>query len=135
MRLFTLIVLVCGVAAAQELPVVPSVELQPLAAQVSRLLEALQFLGEPLPADESAAVKSATDVTAIQKVLDRHCLVGVEINPESRVKAQEGPAKAQLVEQGWRTFLVKVINQAGITPVLVAESPNAACWRGAKPTR
>jgi len=132
MRLFTLIVLVCGVAAAQELPVVPSVELQPLAAQVSRLLEALQFLGEPLPADESAAVKSATDVTAIQKVLDRHCLVGVEINPESRVKAQEGPAKAQLVEQGWRTFLVKVINQAGITPVLVAESPNAGMLAGSE---
>ena len=59
------------VAAAQELPVVPSVELQPLAAQFSRLLETLQFLGEPLPADEST-LKSATDVTTIQKVLDRH---------------------------------------------------------------
>ena len=29
------------------------------------------------------------------------------------MKVQEGPAKPELIEQGWRTFLVKVINQAG----------------------
>ncbi len=132
MRMACVVFVVCGVAAAQELPVVSRVELQPLAAQVSRLLEALQFLGEPLPADETAALKSATDATAIQKVLDRHCLVGIEINPESRVKVQEGPATPELVEQGWRTFLVKVINQAGITPVLAAESPNAGMLAGSE---
>ena len=49
----------------------------------------------------------------IQRVLDHHCLAGVDINPESRVKVQQGPAKAELVEQGWRAFLVKVQNQAG----------------------
>src|SRR5216684_3932414 len=125
MRILALFVLL-GMAAAQQLPVVTSVEQQPLAAQVSRLLEALQFLGEPLPAEETAQLKQpGTTPAEIQKILDRHCLVGVEINPESRVKVQEGPAKAELVEQGWRTFLVKVINQAGITPVLAAESPNA----------
>ena len=110
-----------GVAAAQQLPVVTSVDPQPLAAQVLRLIEALQFLGEPLSAEETAELKQpATAVAEIQKILDRHCLVAVEINPESRVKVQEGPAKAELIEQGWRTFLVKVINQAGITPVLAA---------------
>ncbi len=132
MRLFCIVLLVCGVAAAQELPVVSTVELQPLSAQVSRLTEALQFLGEPLPAEETAELKSASGATAIQKILDRHCLAGIEINPESRVKVQEGPAKAELVEQGWRTFLVKVINQAGITPVLVAESPNAGRLAGSE---
>ena len=132
MRLFCLTLLACGVIGAQELPVVATVELQPLAAQIARLTEALQFLGEPLPAEEAAGLKNANSVIAIQKILDRHCLVGIEINPESRVKVQEGPAKPELVEQGWRTFLVKVNNQAGITPVLVAESPNAGMLAGSE---
>src|SRR5579863_6349376 len=129
-----------SLAPAQQLPVVSNVEPQPLAAQVSRLLEALQFLGEPLPAEETAQLKQFAGAPAdrtqaaaeIQKILDRHCLVGVEINPESRVKVQEGPAKAELIEQGWRTFLVKVINQAGITPVLAADSPNAGMLAGSE---
>jgi len=136
MRLVCLILLLCGVVCAQELPVVPTVEIQPLAAQVSRLTEALQLLGEPLPPEETAELKSLTGASAaaaVQKILDRHCLVGVEINPESRVKVQEGPARPELVEQGWRTFLVKVINQAGITPVLVADSPNAGMLAGSEP--
>ncbi|HXI43370.1 MAG TPA: hypothetical protein VNH83_25545, partial [Bryobacteraceae bacterium] len=134
MRTLTcLVFLSASLASAQQLPVIEKVDHQPLAAQVSRLLEALDVLGDPLPAGETADLKRlagapsdrAQAVTQIQKILDSHCLVGVEINPESRVKVQEGPAKAELVEQGWRTFLVKVINQAGITPVLAAESPNA----------
>ena len=130
MRNLALFVFV-GAAAAQQLPVVTSVDHQPLSAQVSRLLEALQFLGEPLPAEETAELKQPTTTVAeIQKILDRHCIAGVEINPESRVKVQEGPAKAELIEQGWRTFLVKVMNQAGITPVLAAESPNAGMLAG-----
>jgi len=136
MRLVCLILLLCGVVCAQELPVVPTVEIQPLAAQVSRLTEALQLLGEPLPPEETAELKSLTGASAaaaVQKILDRHCLVGIEINPESRVKVQEGPARPELVEQGWRTFLVKVINQAGITPVLVADSPNAGMLAGSEP--
>lgn len=100
MRIVALFVLAC-VASAQQLPLVTTVEHQPLAAQVSRLLEALVFLGEPLPAEETAQLKQFTGAPGdraqaaaeIQKILDRHCLVGVEINPESRVKVQEGPAK------------------------------------------
>jgi hypothetical protein len=138
MRFFCLILLISSVAAAQPLPVVATVEHQPLAAQVTRLLEALQFLGEPLSPEETAELKRLAAVpadphqavTAIQSILDRHCLAGVEINPESRVKVQEGAAKPELIEQGWRTFLVKVINQAGITPVLAAESPNAGMLAG-----
>jgi hypothetical protein len=141
MRTLTcLVFLSASIATAQQLPVIEKVDHQPLAAQVSRLLEALEFLGDPLPAEETTELKRLAGapsdrgqaVTQIQKILDGHCLVGVEINPESRVKAQEGPAKAELVEQGWRTFLVKVINQAGITPVLAAESPNAGMLAGSE---
>ncbi|MBI3471119.1 MAG: CehA/McbA family metallohydrolase [Candidatus Solibacter usitatus] len=133
---------VLGLSAAlfaQELPIVTGVEHQPLAAQVLRVIEALQFLGEPLPGADAAELRRLAEgsgsaaVAGMQKILDRHCLVGVQINPESRVKVLEGPAKAELVEQGWRTFLVKVQNEAGITPVLAVESPNAGMLHGADP--
>lgn len=118
--------------AAEELPVVTKVEYQPFAAQVARLMQALDMIGEPLPAAERAQLQkllegqaSAKAVEEMQNILDKHCLAGVEINPESRVKVQQGPAKPELVEQGWRAFLVKVHNQAGVTAVLAVTSPNA----------
>src|SRR5258708_4140249 len=114
-----------------QLPVVPNVELQPLSAQVSRVIESLDMLGEPLPAKDAAALRQSRSVEEIQRLLDAYCLIGVNINPESRVKAQQGPAKPELVQQGWRSFLVKVHNEAGITPVLNADSRNA----GIVPTR
>jgi len=120
-------------ALGEELPLVEKVELQPLAAQVNRLLQALEMLGEPLPAGDTGEVKklleaggsNAQTLARLQQILDKHCLAGVHINPESRVKVQQGPAAAELVEQGWRTFLVKVHNEAGVTAVLAVDSPNA----------
>ena len=138
MRPTVLALLFTVVVSAQELPIVSGVEHQPLAAQAVRLVEALQILGEPLPDRETSQLKKLAEavsgraeaVLEIQEILDRHCLVGVNINPESRVKVEEGPAKPELVEQGWRTFLVKVRNEAGITPVLAVESPNAGSLAG-----
>ncbi len=70
---------------------------------------------------------------AIQEALDPYCLIGVEINPESRVKATPGPAAPVLMQQGWRAFLVKVQNDAGVTAALKATSPNAApLYRGSR---
>ena len=62
----------------------------------------------------------------IQEVLDRHCLIGISINPESRVKSAQGPAAPHLVQNGWSVFLVKVQNEAGVTAELQAHSPYAA---------
>ena len=123
MRYLTLLLLVLP-AFAETLPVV-QVEHQPFAAQVARLLEALDLLGAPLPPAEAAELRSATSVERMQAILDRRVLVAIEINPESRVKAIEGPAVPELEQQGWRTFLIKVNNQAGSTPVLLVDSPNA----------
>jgi hypothetical protein len=129
-----LIILSLGFAqlAAQGLPRVQQVELQPLAAQVKRLVEALDYLGAPLSAADKQALEKAANTTdgarasrEIQDVLDKYCLMDVQINPESRVKVTQGPARAELVEQGWRSFLVKVRNEAGVTAQLRAESPNA----------
>jgi hypothetical protein len=108
------------------------VELQPLAAQARRVAEALELLGEPLSAADARALALAAEdadrsrgAASIEKVLDRRALVHVAISPESRVSVTRGAARAQLVEQGWRCFLVKVRNDAGVTAQLRAASPQA----------
>ena len=119
-------------AEAPSLSIVKNVELQPLVAQVRRMIEATDYLGTPLSgadkiALEAAYAKSDPDeaAEAVQRVLDKYCLAGVNINPESRVKVAAGPAKPELVEKGWRQFLVKVHNEAGVTAELRAVSRNA----------
>jgi hypothetical protein len=108
------------------------VELQPLAAQITRLIETLNYLGAPLSAADKQALEKATadsDATragrAIQEILDRCALFEIHINPEARVKVAQGAARPELVQNGWRTFLVKVHNEAGVTAQLKAESVNA----------
>src|SRR6266496_3164902 len=124
----------CSAFAAESpnLPTIKNVELQPLVAQVRRVIEATDYLGSPLNAAdkktlEASFKKSDGDEAsvAIQRVLDRYCLFGVNINPESRVKVAPGNAKPELVEKGWRQFLVKVHNEAGVTADLRTLSPNA----------
>ena len=108
------------------------VPLQPLAQQVRRLETALAYLGQPLPAADRAAFDGAiamTDAAAgvarIEEALDRHVLATVHINPESRVKAEQGAAKPDLLQGGTRLFLLKVINEAGVTAPLTVQSPNS----------
>ncbi|MFO0948146.1 MAG: CehA/McbA family metallohydrolase [Planctomycetota bacterium] len=115
-----------------ELPIVADVEFQPLAAQARRVVEALDYLGEPLAARDKEEVLAACEsddppkaIKTIQQVFDKYALVGVEINPESRVKTALGAAKPELTQQGWRNFLVKVHNEAGVTAELKVSSPNA----------
>ncbi|MEJ7589537.1 MAG: CehA/McbA family metallohydrolase [Ferruginibacter sp.] len=62
----------------------------------------------------------------MQQILDPYCLAFININPETRVKVERGPATAKLVQGGWVSFLIKVNNQAGVTAQLEAESINAA---------
>lgn len=118
---------------AQEFLPVGHVEHQPFVSATERLLDALQHVGAPLKEKDEQSVRewlgssdSTTALAAIQSILDSYSVAGVHINPESRVKVDAGPVDKKLVQQGWRTFLVKVHNEAGITPALVAESPNAA---------
>ncbi|MBD3676568.1 MAG: CehA/McbA family metallohydrolase [Planctomycetaceae bacterium] len=121
------------IAQGPELPLVDDVAHQPFVAATKRLETALTYVGSPLTEEDSAALKEAMEmddvaksIIGIQDVLDKYCLAGVNINPESRVKVAEGPAPKELIKHGWRTFLVKVHNEAGVTAKLVAQSPNAA---------
>lgn len=132
---FVLLVATCfsALGRAGQLEIVQGVEAQPLKAQAERVVSALEFLGEPLTKEQRSSFDTAIEeadadksVAAIQKALDPLCLAGVNINPESRVKVARGEAAAKLNEQGWRVFLVKVHNQAGVTAPLGVQSPNAA---------
>jgi len=99
--------------------------------QVRQVETTLDYLGEPLSPQDKKAIDALVAKTAesevvpgLQKILDRYTLAVVEINPESRVKVRPGSAKQTLVEAGTRLFLVKVINQAGVTARLQVKSPN-----------
>jgi hypothetical protein len=124
---FSLLFAFCALAAADQI-----VPLQPLAQQVRQLAEALDYMGEPLPAADLARIDKAIgnpDETAavleLENILDPHVLAVVDINAESRVKVEQGAADPSLSEDGTRLFLVKVTNRAGVTAELKVESPNA----------
>lgn len=111
----------------QEMP-----PLQPLARNVRQIESALSYLGSPLSADDQRRINDAlagTDEAAavrmMEETLDERALVTVEINAESRVQVEPGQARPELLESGTRVFLVKVINQAGVTSPLAVESPNS----------
>jgi hypothetical protein len=118
-----------GVAGAQgPTPEPVEVEGQPLAANVTRLLQALDFLGVPLPADKTALLQQAAkerDARKLQQLLDPHVLVVVTINPESRVKASRGPAEAVLQQGGYTPIVLKVVNDSTVTKPLRIHSPQA----------
>jgi hypothetical protein len=107
------------------------VEPQPFLAATQRLMDAVHFLGSPFSAAEIATLKAcihsndAAAAAKAQTVLDAHALFRVTITSEQRVKVERGAAKAVLDEAGWRQYLVRVDNEAGVTARLVASSPQA----------
>ena len=121
-----------------DLPLVHQVDLQPLLAQVRRLVAATDYLGAPLPTTDKEALDAAGTradaaqaVEAIQRVLDRHCLLGATIPPGAPPAVVAGPAAPELEEAGWRQFLVKVHNAAGVDAGLRATSDEGRPTAGA----
>ena len=105
---------------------------QPMLAQVHRLTEALEVVGNPFDAETTQqliALKSEADaskvVSEVQRLLDPFCIATVDLQPSGPPEVTRGTASTELLEQGWRTFLVKVINRPGRTRRLLIESPNA----------
>ena len=120
--------LVGAILSAAEPPDVVPVPAQPLAGNVTRLLEALEFLGAPMPAETTKSLRAAInaqDAAKLQLLLEPHLLCVVQINPESRVKVRRGPAPAVLQQGGYVPVLVKVLNQSTVTKELHITSPQA----------
>ncbi len=117
-----------GVVPAQEVELVADVDGQPLGANVTRVLEALTFLGAPLPEDlvvELQAAARKRDAVTLQKLLDPQALFVLSLNPEVRVKVQRGPGKATLQQAAFTPLLVKVINDSTVSSRLRIKSPQA----------
>ena len=111
-----------------ELAFVRDVDPRALGVQVRHVLAAAESLGTPAEPEDVPALEAALDLAAttrtaaaaeaVQRVLDRACLIAVHINPEMRVKVGRGPARPIVVERAWRSFLVKVHNESGTTAAL-----------------
>src|SRR5947209_8247596 len=105
-----------------KLPLVSGVEAQPLLASAVRIGQALDFLGEPMPASAQKLLKEAQSaqddaraVKMVQDALDPLCVAAVRIRKGDNPQVYINGAHPQLVEQGWRIALVKVINEPGVT--------------------
>lgn len=112
---------------AAGLPYEP-VEGQPLAANVGRLIEALEFLGQPLPkplVEKLAVARRERDAKTIQELLDEHVLAVVSLNPEVRVKVDRGPGDAVIQQAGFTPRLIKVVNHSTVANPLRVHSPQA----------
>lgn len=127
---FALSALLTG--AAPRKPAQTHVALQPFAQQVRQVESALGYLGQPLAEQDQEAINraigevdEAAAIAHLEQILDKYALAVVDINPESRVKVQPGAAKPELMEAGASIFLVKILNHAGVTAKLEAQSPNA----------
>ncbi|MBX9789152.1 MAG: CehA/McbA family metallohydrolase [Pirellulales bacterium] len=113
---------------AQEVARVNQVEGQPLAANISRVIDALEFLGASLPSSLVGQLEQAgqqRDAIQLQTLLDRHAVFVVTINPEMRVKVQRGPGESPVQQAGFSPMLVKVINQSTVARPLRISSPQA----------
>jgi hypothetical protein len=120
-------------ASFAQAPLVENVAKQPLTVHVEGLMEALTFLGRPLPEADRARLKKAAQLSdaeaakEIQAVLDAQSLVVVDIDSNRRVKvAPLAATTAKLTKNGWTTFLVKIVNGAKSTDTVDVDSPEAA---------
>lgn len=115
------------VDAQATLPLVEEVEWGPFRDHCRQLLQSLDKSDSPLPAKTVRQLKALLDrvpddpaaaSAAVQKLLDAHCLIRVNINAESRVKAARGPAEIQLRQDRPTLVLLKIHNDGGVTHAL-----------------
>jgi hypothetical protein len=126
--LLVLALLASSGVVRSQVPESVSVESQPLAANVERVVRALESLGAPLRAKTAGALTGAAnarDAVALQARLDPHVLLMVTISPEERVKVAQGPVPAVLQQGGYTPGLVKVVNEAATTRALRITSPQS----------
>src|SRR5262245_44775361 len=102
MMVACLVVGVTRVFGQSPLPMVEDIDAKALRQQCERLRAAMP--SHLAPDDLLALAKLANTRDPIpkdfgeqvQKTLDPHCLIAVNINPESRVKAARGPRASEL---------------------------------------
>lgn len=107
--------LVASTAWSAE-PSILKVEGQPLAAQVKRVIDAMELLGTPLPAELLKELQPAIemmDAARIQKIIDRQVMFVVDDNGDGKVSASSRLVKPVLQQGGFTPAIVKVLNRPG----------------------
>jgi hypothetical protein len=96
---------------------------QPYFAALRRVISAFEHLGEPLPASLLRHLQDSEktgDVAAAEALLAPLVLLRVRLGPGNFGWPTAGPLAPTLLEQGWRSFLVRVENPAGLTDRFMA---------------
>lgn len=115
-----------------DLGIVRDVDPMHLARQAQAVAKRLEELGAPLDRWELETLelcfqgpRNAVSMSAIQQILDAHCLISVSLSLEAEIKAAAGPARPYLPIGGWGRFLIKVDNLGRHATPLCVASPNA----------
>jgi hypothetical protein len=104
----------CPVRPAQR----GTLEAQPYFASIKRALDVLQKLGEPVAQQHAAAIAALSQqgdrraVDVADTILGQYTLASVSIGAD-RLEVTAGGAARTLVEQGWRLFLIRMVNPYG----------------------
>ena len=135
LRILSLLLLIASstvTRADESWPMAARVERQPLLAQLQRLRDTLNHIGMPLPKETETQLMQLVDnadedsLTArVQELLDPHCLAAVSLRKDAAPVVVRREAKAELIEQGWQRFLIKVLNDPEVRVRLRIDSPNA----------
>ena len=87
---------------------------QPFFENVRRALKALEDAGQPVSAVDTATIEALAAqadrqaIIAAQAILDRYTLVQLTFDSGGIGSAALGGAERVLVEQGWRSFLIRI---------------------------
>jgi len=91
-------------------------EPQPYFAALNRILESVARLGAPVAPEDArqlAILSRQNDhaaVAAADAILSRYTLLNVSVGSDGVLTTSPGSAQCQLIEQGWRVFLLRFSN-------------------------
>ncbi|MFN6151698.1 MAG: CehA/McbA family metallohydrolase [Planctomyces sp.] len=135
LRILSLLLLIASstvTRADESWPMAARVERQPLLAQLQRLRDTLNRICMPVTKETETQLMPLVDnadedsLTArVQELLDPHCLAAVSLRKDAAPVVVRREAKAELIEQGWQRFLIKVLNEPEVRVRLRIDSPNA----------
>ena len=112
-----------------DLELAVSVEKQPLASNIRRVMKTLDQLGYPLDSGLQSQLRDAMagdDAVALQQILDKQVLGAITVNPEERVSIKRIDPRVLIAHQGGYTpVILKVLNFSGSTARLQVQSAQA----------
>lgn len=115
----------CGQESNSQLSGYSNVDVQPLVANVRRMMLTLENIGFPVPGktleEINAAIESGKSM-AIQKALDQITALEIVIHDRDKITHRQLPDAVQLYQFDYHPLVVRVVNPKEIKGELVAHS-------------